>query len=113
MPSSETKEDPRLVELPAVKCRLKTVLTFLKGKHTAESLETRIDEAKSGLGDHTSAFVQMESAMIRGTRHLGSLIQLAEALEIKAEIGQADHVLDECTALLESKVKLLKQIYGV
>lgn len=113
MPSPETKEDQRLVELAAVNNRLKSVLSFLKSKHTAETLDGAIEQAQLGIGDHTAAFVPVEGAMIRGTRHLGSLIQLTEALEIKAEIGQADHAMDECTALLERKVKLLKQIYSV
>jgi hypothetical protein len=113
MPSPETKEDQRLVELAAVNCRLKTVLAFLKGKHTAESLDGAIERAQSGIGDHTAAFVPLDNAHIMGTRHLGSLIHLAEALEIKAEIGQAEHAMDECTALLERKVKLLRQIYAV
>ena len=113
MPSPETKEDPRLVELTAVNRRLKTVLGFLKTKHTAETLDCAIERAESGVGDKSAAFVPMESTMVRGTRHMNSLMQLAEMLEIKAEIGQADHAMDECTALLERKVILLKEIYKV
>jgi hypothetical protein len=55
--------------------------------------------------------VSMDGAMVQGTRHMGSLLQLAEVLEIKAEMGHADHAFDECTALLERKVALLKEIY--
>ena len=44
---------------------------------------------------------------------MDSLIQLAEMLEIKAEIGQVDHAMDECTALLEKKILLLRDIYKV
>ena len=111
MPSSETKEDPRLVELTAVNRRLKTVLAFMKTKHTSETLNTAVERAEQGLGDHSAVFVPMENAIIQGTRHMGSLLQISEILEIKAEIGHVDHVFDECTALLERKVGLLREIY--
>jgi len=110
MPSMETKQDPRLVELAAVNSRLKTVLSFLKTKHTAESLDGVIETARNGLGDHSPAFVQVENTAVTGTRHLGSLIKLTEALEIKAEIGDADHVLEECRKLLEKKAALLTEL---
>ena len=113
MPSQDTKEDPRMVELTAVNHRLKTVISFLKSKHTTESLNYAIEEANEGLGDHTASFVPLDNTVIRGTRHLGSLLCLSEVLEIKAEIGHIDHVFDECTALLERKVALLKDIYKV
>ena len=110
MPSTETKQDPRLVELAAVNSRLKTVLAFLKTKHTSESLDGVIETARGGLGDHTPAFVQVENTAVTGTRHLRSLLELTEALEIKAEIGEADHALDECRKLLERKVALLTEL---
>ena len=111
MPSSEVKEDPRLVELTAVNRRLQTVLAFLKTKHTSESLDAAVERAESSLGDHSAMFVPMENAIIQGTRHLGALLTLTEALEIKAEIGHADHAVDECTRLLERKVELLREIH--
>ena len=111
MPSSEVKEDPRLVELTAVNRRLQTVLAFLKTKHTSESLNAAVERAEADLGDHLAMFVPMDSAIVQGTRHLGALLQLTEALEIKAEMGQTDHALDECTRLLERKVELLRQIH--
>jgi hypothetical protein len=110
MPTTETKEDPRLVELAAVNRRLKTVLSFLKTKHTSQSLDGVVDSAKVGLGDHTPAFVRVENTLLSGTRHMESLMRMAEALEIKAEIGEADHALDECTRLLERKVALLQEL---
>jgi hypothetical protein len=111
MPSTEVKEDPRLVELAAVNRRLNSVLAFLKTKHTEQSLNTAIERAEAGLGDHSAMFVPMDNAIVHGTRHLGSLLQLVETLEIKAEIGHADHALDECTSLLGRKVELLREIY--
>jgi hypothetical protein len=54
--------------------------------------------------------VNVENTAVTGTRHLGSLLQLTEALEIKAEIGEADHALDECRKLLERKVALLTEL---
>ena len=111
MPSSEVKEDPRLVELAAVNRRLNSVLAFLKTKHTSESLDAAVESAEAGLGDHSAMFVPMDNAIVHGTRHMGSLLQLAEALEIKAEIGQADHAFEECTSLLGRKVELLREIY--
>ncbi len=98
------------MELAAVNCRLKTVLAFLKTKHTSESLDGVIETSRNGLGDHSPSFVNVDSTMVKGTRHLGSLIKLTEALEIKAEIGEADHALDECTTLLERKVALLTEL---
>ena len=110
MPSMDTKQDPRLVELAAVNSRLKTVLSFLKTKHTAESLDNVIETSRNGLGDHSPAFVHVENTAVTGTRHLKSLLELTEALEIKAEIGEADHALDECRKLLERKVALLTEL---
>jgi len=110
MPSTDTKQDPRLVELAAVNSRLKTVLSFLKTKHTAESLDNVIQTSRNGLGDHSPAFVHVENTAVTGTRHLKSLLELTEALEIKAEIGEADHALDECRKLLEKKVALLTEL---
>ncbi len=110
MPSTDAKQDPRLVELAAVNSRLKTVLSFLKTKHTAESLDNVIQTSRNGLGDHSPAFVHVENTAVTGTRHLKSLLELTEALEIKAEIGEADHALDECRKLLEKKVALLTEL---
>jgi hypothetical protein len=104
-------QDPRVVELTAINRRLKTVMAFLKTRHTADSIETSIDQAKMGIGDHTDAFVPMENTLVKGTRHMGALLQLAEILELKGEIGCADSAFAECTALLERKVELLKEIY--
>ena len=105
------EEDPRRVELSAVNQRLKTVFAFLKTKHTSESLNTTIEQAESRVGDHTAAYVPMENAILHGTRHVGALLQLAEVLELKGEIGHADHAFEECRTLLERKVAILKQIY--
>lgn len=110
MASSE-EEDPRVVELTAINRRLKTVTTFLKTKHTPESIERLISQAETGLGDHTAAFVPVENTIIQGTKHMGALLQLADVLELKGEIGCADNAFTECTALLERKVELLKSIY--
>ena len=112
--STEVKQDPRLVELAAVNCRLKTVLAFLKTKHTTQSLDGVIEASRSGIGDHSPAFVHVDgSTVVEGTRHLGSLLKLTEALEIKAEIGEADHAFDECVSLLERKVALLTELGSV
>jgi len=113
MPSSETKEDPRLVELAAVNCRLKTVLSFLKTRHTSDSLDAMLETASAGVGDMSPVFVRVEgSTLVPGTRHMESLLRMTEAMEIKAEIGQADHAMDECTRLLERKVELLRELGG-
>jgi len=69
-----------------------------------------IETAVAGLGDMTPSFVKMDNATVCGTRHLESLLRMTEAMEIKAEIGQVDHVLEECTRLLERKVELLKSL---
>ncbi len=100
-----------MVELAAINRRLKTVTSFLKTKHTTDTIERLIHQAENGLGDHTAAFVPIENTIVHGTKHMGALLQLAEMLEIKGEIGRADNVISECTALLERKVELLKVIY--
>lgn len=110
MASSE-EEDPRVVELTAINRRLKTLTAFLKTKHTSDSIDRSINQAEQGLGDHTAAFIPLDSAIIQGTRHLSSLLQLSEILELKGEVGRTDNAFDECTALLERKVTLLKDIY--
>jgi hypothetical protein len=109
--SESQQQDPRVVELTAINRRLKTVMTFLKTKHTPESIDRLIGQAETGLGDHTAAFVPVENTIVQGTRHMGALLQLADILELKGEIGCADKAFSECTALLERKVELLKSIY--
>ena len=107
-------EDPRVTELKEINCRLKTVISYLKSKHTPRSIESRISDAEGGLNDHTSAFVPIENTMIEGTRHIGSLFQLCDALEVKAEMGGSGAgALKECSSLLERKVKLLKDIHRI
>ena len=103
-------EDPRIAELREVNARIKTVISFLKAKHTPRSIESSITDAKVYLDDHTPAFVTHESGMFEGTRHVGSLLQLCDALEVKAEMGKTD-TLSECTRLLERKVALLREVY--
>lgn len=108
------EEDPRIAELREINARLKVVLRYLKAKHTPRSIESSIAAAEGGLNDHTPAFITVESTMIEGTRHLGSLLRLCDALDIKAEMGGAGAgALDECTALLERKLRLLREVYGV
>jgi hypothetical protein len=48
-----------------------------------------------------------------GTRHLKSLLLMAEILETKAEMGSADNVIQECVCLLERKIELLREIHGI
>ena len=113
MPSSETKEDPRLVELAAVNTRLKAVLAFLKTRHTSDSLDAMLETAATGVGDMTPSFVKIDgSTLVPGTRHMESLLRMTEAMEIQAEIGRADHAIEECTLLLERKVELLRELSG-
>ena len=113
MPSAVKKqetEDPRVAELREVNARIKTVISFLKAKHTPRSIESSIASAEMFLDDHTPAFVTHESATFEGTRHVGSLLQLCDALEVKAEMGRMD-TLTECTRLLERKVALLRELH--
>jgi hypothetical protein len=113
MPSSAKKqetEDPRVAELREVNARIKTVISFLKAKHTPRSIESSIASAEVFLDDHTPAFVTHESGTFEGTRHVGSLLQLCDALEVKADMGKTD-TLTECTSLLERKVALLRELY--
>ena len=106
-------EDSRLVELAAVNCRLKTVTSFLKSKHTSDTLNQAIANAQNGLRDSTPMFVHMESVAVEGTRRLHSLMQLAELLETKATIGNPDRAMDECATLLERKIRLIRQIHAL
>jgi len=109
--ASSKEEDPRVAELAAINQRLKTLTAFLKTKHTSDSIDRSISRAEEGLGDHTAAFIPLDSTIIQGTRHMNSLLQLTEILELKGEVGRADNAFKECTALLERKVELLKEIY--
>ena len=96
MPSSETKEDPRVTELSAVNQRLKTVLAFLKTRHTSDSLDAMLETAEAGVGDMTPAFVRVDGATaVQGTRHMESLLRMTEVMEIR---------------LLERKVELLRSL---
>jgi hypothetical protein len=107
---TQATEDPRVAELREVNARIKTVIGFLKAKHTPRSVESSIAAAEVFLDDHTPAFVTHESATFEGTRHVGSLLQLCDALEVKAEMGRMD-TLTECTRLLERKVALLRELH--
>ena len=111
MSSSSTEEDPRVVELTAINRRLKTLTAFLKTKHTPDSIDRSIHQAEQGLGDHTAAFIPLDSAIVEGTRHMGALMQLSEILELKGEVGRVDNAFDECQTLFERTVALLKEIY--
>jgi hypothetical protein len=106
-----SEEDPRAAELSAINSRLKTLTTFLKTKHTSDSMDRSIHRAEQDLGDHTAAFVSMDSAIVQGTRHMSALLQLSEILELKGGVGCIDSAFDECETLLERKVALLKEIY--
>lgn len=112
--SKSTEVDPRVVELRDVNVRLKTVVAYLKAKHTPESINSSIIEAKRHLNDHTPAFVTSDSASFLGTRHVGSLLKLCDAMEVKAGVGGSrEDALTECATLLERKVLLLKEVHGV
>ena len=111
MTVSGAEEDPRVVELAAINRRLNTLTAFLKTKHTPDSIDRSIRQAEQGLGDHTPAFIPMDTAMVQGTRHMSALLQLSEVLQLKGEVGRVDNAFDECTALLERKVALLKEVY--
>ncbi len=112
MPSKKKpeEEDPRLVELAALNSRLNTVKTFLKSKHTSESLDAAVRAWQPHVGDHSPSFVQIDNAMVRGTRHMDSLLHLTEAMEIRMQIGQPDRAVEECVMLLERKVELLEAL---
>ena len=110
--SKSEVEDPRVVELKEVSCRLKIVISHLKSKHTRRSIEASIADAEGGLNDHTSSFISLENTMIEGTRHIGSLFKLCDALEVKAEMGGVG-ALKEWRSLLERKAELLKEIHSV
>jgi len=112
--SESATEDPRIVELKEINARLKTVIAYLKAKHTPRSIETSIADAEQFLNDHTPAFITFDSTSFEGTRHVGSLLKLCDALEVKVDMGGTGKgALKECTALLERKVQLLREVYGV
>jgi hypothetical protein len=119
MPSGGSKqnkraegEDPRLAELREINARLATVISFLEAKQTPRLIETSIAAAESYLNDHTPSFVRHNGSTFKGTRHVGSLLQLCDLLEVKAEMGTID-TLSECTSLLERKVNLLRDIHSI
>ena len=103
-------EDPRKTELNEINSRLKTVVAYLKAKHTPHSVETSIEDAETYINDHTPAFITLDSSTFEGTRHVSSLFRLCDALEVKASMG-GSVAMDECAALLARKVSLLKEVY--
>jgi hypothetical protein len=109
---SGAEEDPRIAELREVNARIKTVVSLLKAKHTPRSIDASITNAEVFLDDHTPAFVSHDSGTFEGTRHVGALLTMCDALEVKASMGKTD-ALTECTALLERKVRLLREVYGM
>ena len=110
--SNKQSEDPRIVELRELNARLITVISFLKNKQTPRSIESSIANAETYMHDHTPAFIVHDSGTFEGTRHLGSLLQMCDSLEVKSEMGKTD-TLTECTALLERKVKLMRDLYHI
>jgi hypothetical protein len=110
--ADSAEEDPRIAELREINARLSIVIAHLKNKHTPRSVETSIRMAEGFLHDHTPAFISADGASFEGTRHVGSLMKLCDALEVKIGMNGADS-LTECTALLERKVQLLKMVHGV
>lgn len=106
------EEDPRIAELREVNARIKTVVSFLKAKHTPRSVDNAISNVQPFIGDHTPAFVLHDSCNFEGTRHVGALLTMCDALEVKASMGKTDS-LTECTALLERKVQLLREVYKI
>ena len=110
--SNKQSEDPRIVELRELNARLITVISFLKNKQTPRSIESSIANAETYMHDHTPAFIVHDSGTFEGTRHLGSLLQMCDALEVKSEMSKTD-TLTECTALLERKVKLMRDLHHI
>ncbi len=109
----EEGEDPRMAELREINARLTTVISFLEAKQTPRSIEAAISDAETYLDDHTPAFIRHGGGgAFEGTRHVKSLMQLSELLEVKAEMGKKD-ALSECTSLLERKVMLLREVYRI
>ena len=108
--SNESVEDPRIKEIREINARLVTVISFLKAKQTPRSIESSIITAEEHLDDHTPAFIMHDSGTFEGTRHVGSLLQLCDALEAKSEMGIMNS-LTECTTLLERKVVLLREVH--
>ena len=105
-------EDPRLAELREINTRLAIVISFLESKQTPRLVESSIASAESYLNDHTPSFVKHNGSTFEGTRHVGSLLQLCDMLEVKAQMGNKD-TLSECKSLLERKVNLLRDIHSI
>lgn len=103
-------EDSRLVELTAINRRLNTVMAFLKSKHTPDTLARQIEQASKGLDDHTAAFVPIDGVVVQATRHLGALLLLSDALEVRRDIGDPGRAADECVTLLQRKIELLQSL---
>ena len=109
---SSKEPDTRIKELTAVNCRLKTLYSFLKTKHTSDSLNRATELPQQGIGNRTvtPTFVPVDGVTVQATRHFGSLMQLAEILEMRNAVGNPDAIVEECTALLERKVELLSDL---
>jgi hypothetical protein len=87
---------------------------YLKSKHTPRAIEESISNAARFLNDYTPMFITTEGSSFEGTRHLGSLMKICDALEVKVGMGgSGKDALSECTSLLERKMQLMKEVYGV
>lgn len=106
--SGTPDEDARLVELTAINRRLKTVMSFLKSKHSAESLAYAEEQAARNIQDFSPAYVHLDGVVIEATRHLGALLQLSDVLELRHQVGQPENAVEECATLLERKVEILQ-----
>ena len=112
--SEAVLEDPRIIELRNINSRFQTVVAYLKARHTPRSIEASIAEAEACLYDHTPSFITSDGVSFEGTRHVGSLMKLCDALDVKVKMGGSGKgVLKECAALLERKVVLLREVHGV
>jgi hypothetical protein len=103
-----------IAELRDTDARLKVVVAYLKAKHTQRSVDESIAHSETFLNDHTPAFITIDGSSFEGTRHVGSLMKLCDALEVKVGlVGLGADLLTEFTSLLEKKVRLLRDVYGV
>ena len=109
----EQKEDPREKELREVTARAKEIYDLLAAKHTRESVDADIASAEAQVGDNTPVFVAAAgSASFVATRGVQALMQLSDALDVRAKMPSRN-LLKEYERLLKRRVALVRELRGV
>ena len=113
---AKTQEELDDEKLREVESKIKEILALMAGGHTRERASERLEGAREKLGlnkdNNEPAFHKPSSSSkpVTVTRHTASLLELAEALELRIKLGQyASELQDSLHRYTDSKVQVLER----